>query len=243
MKAIILAGGLGTRLRPFTAVLPKPLMPLGDPALPIMEIVVRQLVHFGFGEIVVVTGYLTELIETFFGDGSRFGAKISYKRELEPLGTAGGLALMERPQESVLVINGDILTTLNYAAMYEFHNSENAVATIASYPRKVRIDFGVLEFTNSPHILTGYREKPEFSFQVSMGVYILAPLAWDFLSEGSPLQMPDLLETIRGSGKAVHCFKQDCYWLDIGRHDDYSTANEIFQVRRREFLPSTEPRA
>src|SRR6185312_14020615 len=95
---------------------------------------------------------------------------------------------------------------------------------------------GVLEFANDPHILAGYREKPEFSFQVSMGVYILDPIAWDFLTPGAPLPMPDLLEMIRKSGRSVHCFRQKCYWLDIGRHDDYATANDIFEARRAEFL-------
>ena len=126
--------------------------------------------------------------------------------------------------------------------MYAFHRDRGAAATIASYPREVRIDFGVLEFGDDPHVLTGYREKPEFSFQVSMGVYILDPVAWDFLTPGQPLPMPDLLETMRGAGQPVHCFRQPCYWLDIGRHDDYATANEIFEARRAAFLGEPERR-
>ncbi len=239
MQAVILAGGKGTRLRPFTHVLPKPLMPLplgDDDAMPIIEVVLRQLARFGFNEVSIITGYLTELIEAFCGDGRRFGTRLSYHRETTPLGTAGGLTLLERPDEPVLVINGDILTTLNYAEMYDFHCGRGAAATIASYPREVRIDFGVLEFANDPHILAGYREKPEFSFLVSMGVYILDPIAWDFLSPGKSLPMPELLEMIRGSGRSVHCFRQNCYWLDIGRHDDYAMATDIFESRRREFL-------
>ncbi|WP_435005413.1 sugar phosphate nucleotidyltransferase [Tundrisphaera lichenicola] len=237
MQAILLAGGKGTRLRPYTAVLPKPLMPIGgDDPLPIMEVVLRQLARFGFDEVTVITGYLTELIEAFFGDGRKFGTHLTYRREVSPLGTAGGLALMARPDESVLVINGDILTTLDFGEMYRFHRDRRAAATIASYPREVRIDFGVLEFGNDPHVLTGYREKPEFSFQVSMGLYILDPIAWDYLTPGQTLQMPDLLETMRGAGHPVHCFKKPCYWLDIGRHDDYATANEVFEARRKSFL-------
>ncbi|MDR3632614.1 MAG: sugar phosphate nucleotidyltransferase [Isosphaeraceae bacterium] len=237
MQAILLAGGKGTRLRPFTHVFPKPLMPLGeaDP-MPIIEVVLRQLARFGFRDVTIITGYLTELIEAFCGDGHKFGARLDYQRETTPLGTAGGLTLVERPDEPVLVINGDILTTLNYGEMYKFHCERGAAATIASYPREVRIDFGVLEFANDPHIIAGYREKPEFSFQVSMGVYILDPIAWDFLAPGTPLLMPDLLEMIRKSGRSVHCFKQSCYWLDIGRHDDYATANDIFESRRASFL-------
>jgi NDP-sugar pyrophosphorylase family protein len=244
MQAILLAGGKGTRLRPYTAVLPKPLMPIGDvEPLPIMEVVLRQLARFGFRDVTVITGYLTELIEAFFGDGRKFGTRMNYRREVTPLGTAGGLALLDRPDEPVLVINGDILTTLDFAAMHRFHSERSAAATIASYPREVKIDFGVLEFGDDPHLLTGYREKPEFSFQVSMGLYILDPVAWDFLEAGQPLQMPDLLETMRMAGRPVHCFKEPCYWLDIGRHDDYATANEVFEARRRSFLgePSAEP--
>ena len=237
MQAILLAGGKGTRLRPYTSVFPKPLMPIGEAEpLPIMEVVLRQLARFGFEDVTVITGYLTELIEAFFGNGERVGTRLTYKREVTPLGTAGGLALMERPKESVLVINGDILTTLDFAEMYQFHLEKRSAATIAAYPREVKIDFGVLEFGDDPNVLAGYREKPEFSFQVSMGLYILDPVAWDFLEPDTPLQMPDLLETIRRAGRPVHCFKKPCYWLDIGRHDDYATANEIFESRRRSFL-------
>jgi NDP-sugar pyrophosphorylase family protein len=237
MQAVLLAGGKGTRLRPFTHVFPKPLMPLGEAEpMPIIEVVLRQLARFGFRDVTVITGYLTELIEAFCGNGRKFGTRLSYRREVTPLGTAGGLTLLDRPSEPVLVINGDILTTLDFAAMYEFHDRRGAAATIASYPREVRIDFGVLEFGDDPHLLAGYREKPEFSFQVSMGVYILDPLAWDFLTPGRALPMPELLEAMRAAGHPVHCFRQKCYWLDIGRHDDYATANEIFEARRGAFL-------
>lgn len=241
MKAVLLAGGKGTRLRPFTHVFPKPLMPLGDDdPMPIMEVVLRQLARSGFRDVTVITGYLTELIEAFCGTGKKFGTRIDYRREVSPLGTAGGLTMLDRPDEPVLVLNGDILTTLDFAAMYDFHRERGAAATIASYTREVKIDFGVLEFGDDPHVLAGYREKPEFSFQVSMGLYILDPCAWDFLKPGEPLQMPDLLESMRTAGKPVHCFRQPCYWLDIGRHDDYATANDIFVNRRVEFLGEPE---
>jgi NDP-sugar pyrophosphorylase family protein len=240
MQAVLLAGGKGTRLRPYTHVLPKPLMPLGDAdPMPIIEVVLRQLARFGFSDVTIITGYLTELIEAFCGDGRRFGMRIHYRREAVPLGTAGGLTLLDRPDEPLLVINGDILTTLDYGAMYAFHKKRGAAATIASYPREVKVDFGVLEFGDDPHVLTGYREKPQYAFEVSMGVYILSPVAWDYLSPGVPLTMPDLLESMRKRGIDIHCFRQECYWLDIGRHDDYSLANEIFESRRGAFLGVT----
>src|SRR4051812_3337158 len=242
MQAIVLAGGKGTRLRPFTAVFPKPLMPLGDAEpMPIIEVVLRQLARSGFRDVSIITGYLTELIEAFCGDGRRFGSRLTYQREVTPLGTAGGLTLIPRPEAPVLVINGDILTTLNFAEMYAFHLAKGAAATIASYPREVKIDFGVLEFGDDPHLLTGYREKPEYAFQVSMGIYILDPIAWDFLTPGAALPMPTLLESMRAQGHPIHCYRQPCYWLDIGRHDDYATANEIFEARRAQFLGADRP--
>lgn len=238
MQAILLAGGKGTRLRPYTAVLPKPLMPIGaeDP-MPIMEVVLRQLAAFGFDQVTVITGYRAEYIEVFFGDGRKLGTNLTYQREVQPLGTAGGLALLPRPSEPVLVLNGDILTTLDMGALMRFHQQRGPAATIASYPRTVKIDFGVLEFGADPHVLADYREKPEFSFQVSMGLYVLEPLAWDYLRPGEVVQMPDLLEAMRRDGQGVHCYREDCYWLDIGRHDDYALANEVFEARRGEFLP------
>jgi NDP-sugar pyrophosphorylase family protein len=241
MQAILLAGGKGARLRPFTHVFPKPLMPLGDAdPMPIIEVVLRQLARAGFGKVAVITGYLTELIEAFCGNGWRFGTELTYHREITPLGTAGGLTLVERPAAPVLVINGDILTTLDLGAMAAFHRAQGASATIAAYPREVKIDFGVLEFGADPHVLAGYTEKPVFSFQVSMGLYMLDPVAWDYLVPGQPLTMPELLETMRGAGHRVCCFRQECYWLDIGRHDDYATANEIFEARRSSFLGEPE---
>ncbi len=241
MRAIVLAGGKGTRLRPFTHVFPKPLMPLGDAdPMPILEVVLRQLGRFGFREVTIITGYLTELIEAFCGDGRRFGTRVNYRREVEPLGTAGGLVMVDRPREPVLVLNGDILTTLDFAGMHRFHRDRGAAATIAAFTRSVRIDFGVLDFADDPHVLAGYREKPEFSFQVSMGLYVLDPCAWDYLRPGEPLAMPDLLETMRGDGRPVHCFRQDCEWLDIGRHDDYAAANALFQERRAAYLGAAE---
>jgi NDP-sugar pyrophosphorylase family protein len=212
-------------------------MPLGeaDP-MPIIEVVLRQLGRFGFHDVTIITGYLTELIETFCRTGDRFGTRITYQRETSPLGTAGGLILVEKPREPVLVLNGDILTTLDFGAMYAFHRKREAHATIAAFPRHVKIDFGVLDFDHDPHILAGYREKPEFAFQVSMGIYILDPIAWDFLHPGKAIGMPDLLESMRGKGHSIHCYRQTCEWLDIGRHDDYAAANAVFEARRPEFL-------
>jgi NDP-sugar pyrophosphorylase family protein len=237
MQAVVLAGGKGTRLRPFTHALPKPLMPLGaDDPMPILEVVLRQLGRFGFRDVTIITGYLTELIEAFCGNGRRFGVRVDYRREVTPMGTAGGLVLIDRPRAPVLVLNGDVLTTLDFDSMYSFHQARGAAATIAAFEREVKVDFGVLDFGADPHVLTGYREKPRFRFQVSMGLYVLAPGAWDFLRPGECLQMPDLLEQMREGGHPVHCYREPCQWLDIGRHDDYAAANDVFEAHRAAFL-------
>ena len=244
MQAIVLAGGRGTRLRPFTHVFPKPLMPLGvDNPMPILEVVLRQLARNGFEDVTIITGYLSEYLESFCGDGRRFGVRVRYRREVEPLGTAGGLVLVDRPREPVLVLNGDILTTLDLAAFYDDHRAHDASATIAAFPREVKIDFGVLDFEGrDPAVLSGYREKPTFAFEVSMGLYILEPVAWDELRPGEAIGMPDLLERLRTGGRAVRAFRQPCEWLDIGRVDDYEAANQIFQSRREAFLGAARPR-
>ena len=237
MKAVLLAGGKGTRLRPYTHVLPKPLMPLGeDDPMPIIEVVLRQLARFGFRDVTIITGYLTELIETFCGDGRKFGTRIHYRREETPLGTAGGLDLAEASRRARTGHQRRHPHDPELRRDVRVPPDRGAAATIAAYPREVKIDFGVLEFGDDPHVLTGYREKPEYRFEVSMGVYLLDPIAWDFLRPGEALTMPELLESMRASGHAIHCYRQNCYWLDIGRHDDYATANEIFEARRAAFL-------
>ena len=202
MKAVLLAGGKGTRLRPFTHVFPKPLMPLGeDDPMPIIEVVLRQLARFGFRDVTIITGYLTELIEAFCGDGRKFGTRLHYRREDDAAGDGrrpDAARASRRAGPGHQRRHPDHTRTT--ATMYAFHRDRGAAATIASYPREVKIDFGVLEFGDDPHVLTGYREKPEYSFQVSMGVYILDPLAWDYLDPGRPLPMPDLLEAMRSAG-------------------------------------------
>jgi NDP-sugar pyrophosphorylase family protein len=216
-------------------------MPLGeDNPMPILEVVLRQLARYGFDDVIIITGYLTEYIETFCRDGRRFGTRVSYRRETVPLGTAGGLTLVDRPRDPVLVLNGDILTTLDFAAMYADHARTGADATIAAYTREVAIDFGVLEFGEDPTRLVGYREKPRLTFEVSMGLYLLSPVAWDYLKPGVAVTMPELLESMRRSGCVVRAYRQPCEWLDIGRHDDYAAANELFQARRQEFLGSSQ---
>ena len=235
MKAVILAGGKGTRLRPYTTCIPKPLMPIGD--MPVLEVVLRQLKRDGFDEVIITVGYLSELIRAFFKDGSRLGLKIEYSFEDEPLGTAGPLSLVkDKLSGDFLLMNGDLLTTLNFKKMYEFHKTNNADATIGLYQRDVRIDFGVIE-ADEKHKLTNYIEKPTYHFDVSMGVNVLSAKAVDkYLQPGTRLDVPELMQKMKEDGCNVVCYKEDCFWLDIGRVADYEVAAEEFEKRRKEFL-------
>jgi NDP-sugar pyrophosphorylase family protein len=235
MQALILAGGKGTRLKPYTTVIPKPLMPVGE--MPILEIVLRQLKNAGFDRVIIAIGYLGEMFRAFFQDGARLGLSIDYSLEEKPLGTAGPIALnLDKLDQDVLIMNGDLLTTLNYRSLFEFHKSARAAATIGTYKRDVKIDFGVVEIAEGK--LTGYIEKPVYHYDVSMGVNILNVLsARKFLIPGQHLDFPDLMALLREDGQSVHCYQEPCYWLDIGRVDDYQTANDIFESRKSEFLP------
>src|SRR5581483_1087355 len=202
-RAVILAGGLGTRLRPYTTILPKPLMPVGD--RPILDIVIRQLARAEFERVTIATGYLAELIEAFFGDGSRHGVPIDYFREDEPLGTVGALSLIEGLDEHFLVMNGDVLTDLDYRALLDGHAAGGQAATIAAHRRQVQISLGVMHFGDQDDAgrVTGYSEKPAFDFEVSMGVYCFAPRAVDLIEPGERLDFPDLVLRLIAAGEPV----------------------------------------
>lgn len=234
MQAVLLAGGKGTRLKPFSTVFPKPLVPLDD--VPVIEVLIRQLQSFGITDLTVVTGHLAELIRAFLGDGSRFGVRIRYFRENKPLDTAGCLGMLQRPDEPFLVMNGDLLTTLDFNNLAAFHRQQDAMATIATYEKSLTIDLGVLQMDDQGR-MTEYLEKPNHRFLVSMGIYCFQPEVCDLVAPGERLTMPDLILRVHGQGKPVMCYQEDCYWLDIGRPDDYATAIDQFSRDRGRFLP------
>ena len=238
MQAVILAGGRGTRLRPYTTVIPKPLMPIGD--YPVLEIILQQLKRAGVTEVILAVGYMSQLFEAFFADGGRFGLRIGYSFEDAPLGTAGPLALLlDRLDNDFLVMNGDLLTTLDYRNLFETHRRTGAAATISVCRREVKIDFGVIEASEAS-ALERYIEKPVYHFDVSMGINVLNTSAVrPHLKPGQPLDLPSLMMRLRDAGHLVYCFREPCYWLDIGRIDDYQAATEVFELRRAEFLPES----
>jgi NDP-mannose synthase len=234
MKAIVLAGGKGTRLRPYTTVLPKPLMPIGD--MPILEIMLRQMKSVGVEEVILTVGHLAELLRTFFKNGDQLGLKITYSYEEKPLGTAGPLSLIQNLEKTFIVSNGDVLTTLNLADLVAYHQQSRAMATIAMHARQVKVDLGVLEFDNN-YQLTGYKEKPTFDFRVSMGIYVFEPGVLDHIPYYEYLDFPDLVLKLIAAGEKVIGYPFDGYWQDLGRADDYEQAVLEFETMRQQILP------
>jgi NDP-sugar pyrophosphorylase family protein len=235
MKAVILAGGRGTRLAPYTTVLPKPLVPIGD--MPILEIVIRQLIHFGFQDICLSVGHLAELIQAYLqNNGHKFqGARIDFYRESEPLGTAGALALIPDLAETFLVINGDILTTLNFNNLWEYHKAHHALLTVAMRTKEVKVDLGVIEAREDE--IQNYIEKPTLSYLVSMGVYVYEPAVLKFIRPERYLDFPDLVKMLLAERQPVMGYPAADYWLDIGRPEDYAQAVSEFEKMKAQLLP------
>ncbi|UXR63787.1 sugar phosphate nucleotidyltransferase [Bdellovibrio bacteriovorus] len=235
--AVLMAGGKGTRLKPYTTYVPKPLMPIGD--LPIIEVIIYQLKHYGVKDFYICIGHMAHLIQAFLGDGSRLGVNIEYSFEEQPLGTAGPIGLLKErllKYDSFISMNGDVLTTLDYSRAISRHMESNAIATVCVNQRSVNIDFGVLE-VGADGILMEYKEKPTLKYNVSMGINIFSCDVFDYIKVREFLNIPDLLINIRDSGKSVYAYEESCQWLDIGRIEDYSQACEDFETNRRLFLP------
>lgn len=234
MKAVILAGGRGTRLAPYTTVLPKPLVPVGG--VPILETVLRQLRFHGFGEAVLAVGYLSSLIRAYFDQNPLSKRmKITYHQEQEPLGTAGPLATIDEPRDSFLFMNGDLLTTLDYAALMRLHRERDAALTIAVVERKTQIELGVLGLNDADDVVS-YTEKPVHSYVASMGIYACAPRIRKYMEPGVALDVPALVLRLIEAGEKVAGFRSDCFWLDMGNPTDYARASEAFEANRPQFL-------
>jgi len=233
MRAVILAGGKGTRLRPYTVVLPKPLMPIGE--YPILEVIVRQLAYFGFSHITMAVNHQADIIKAFFANGDKWGIKIDYSLENQPLGTMGPLRLIQDLPDNFLLMNGDVLTDLDFRKFYNFHVEQRSIFTISAYQREVRSEFGVLELDETGR-LTGFQEKPIIGYDVSMGIYMVSKGVLPYIPEDRQYGFDHLmLDLIRDNRPAV-VKKFDGYWLDIGRADDYSQAIDEFQTLKGRFL-------
>ena len=229
MQAIIMAGGRGSRLHPYSALFPKPLMPLGDK--PVLEILLHQFRAAGVTRVILAVNHLRHLLEAFFGNGERFGLSITYSIEDKPLGTAGPLGLiLDRLEDDFFLANGDLLTTLDLTKMLDHHRADRADATIGAYKRELRSAFGVLETDAAGH-MTGYAEKPLTTHLVSMGLYVLNRDAIrPFITPNQHLDMPTLMLAMHAAGRQVLCHQQDCFWLDIGRPEDFAQAQSLVET-------------
>jgi len=240
MKAVVLAGGKGTRLAPYTKILPKPLMPIGD--MPILEILIRQMAQVGVDQVILTVGHLAELLRAFFQDGQRFGVKILYSYEDQPLGTAGPLSLISGLEDTFLMTNGDVLTTLDFSKLIACHLHSKAIATIATHTRNVRIDLGVIQ-CNLENQIVGYIEKPTYDLQVSMGIYVMEPRVLDYIPSHQYLDLPDLILKLIRAGERVVSYPFSGYWLDLGRIDDYEQAVQEFERLKPQILGKREDEA
>ncbi len=233
MQAIILAGGRGVRLKPYTTSFPKSLVPVGD--YPILEIVIRQLKKNGFDRITLAVGHLASLIQAYFGSGEKWGVEISYSFEDKPLGTAGPLKQIRNLEENFLVLNSDDLTDLNYLDFFNHHVRSGNMVSVSRFIKKIKIDFGVIA-SGDDHFIHDYIEKPEYTFGVSMGIYAFNRKAVDYIPEHSYFDFPQLIKNLIGDHIPVACYDHDGFWLDIGRPEDYETATAKFDELKTKIL-------
>jgi NDP-sugar pyrophosphorylase family protein len=230
MLAVILAGGKGRRLLPFTTIVPKPLFPVGE--RPILQIIIEQLKEFGVRDFIISLGYLGELIEAYLGDGAKFNCKISYVREDEPLGTAGAISLLPDLGDDFFFMNGDILTTMNFSAAYKQHKSDSSIMTICAYEKKVKSSLGVLQIDADNNVID-YLEKPENTFLVSTGIYVLSPAVKKYVNKNERLDLPGLAKRLIAQGHRVKSFRIDGDWFDIGTPGDLELALTYFERKQQ----------
>jgi NDP-sugar pyrophosphorylase family protein len=234
IRAVVLAGGKGTRLAPYTRLFPKPLMPIGD--YPILEIMLRQMKRAGIRHVTLTVGYLGNMLRLFFQDGTRLGMQIEYVDENKPLGTSGPLANVAGLEDTFLVTNGDVLTDLDLNDLISFHQEQRAIATIATHKRKVNINLGVVDLDKQNTVLN-YLEKPSIDYLVSMGVYVFEPRVLQYIPKDEYLDFPDLVKKLVAAGEKVSGYVFKGYWEDLGNADDYARATSDFEKDRSRFLP------
>jgi len=236
MRAVILAGGKGTRLRPFTATLPKPLVPIGDRA--VLEIVLQQLSNCGITHVTMAVSHLAHLLQAYFGNGEKWNLKIDYSLEDKPLSTIAPLKLIPDLPENFFVMNGDVLTDLNLVELYESHRRSDSDITVATFQRDDKIDFGVLD-TDPDNKIVGFREKPVYQFNVSMGVYVLNRRILDMVPDDTAFGFDHLMYACIEQKRKAICYPHNGFWLDIGRPDDYAQAQENINELLKTILPDS----
>lgn len=230
--AIVLAGGKGTRLRPYTTTIPKPLAPIGDK--PIVELMIQRLVRAGFERVVLAVNHMGDLIRAYFGDGSRWNVKIAYSLEEEPLGTIGPLRVIDDLPENFLVVNADVLTDLDFMSLLEGHAASDAIFTVAATRREQRIEYGVLDVVGGS--LVGFKEKPVAEHMVSMGVYAASRRVLDHIPATGAFGFDQLMLTLLAADEKVAIHHHHGFWLDIGRPDDYEIANDLIAKDKDRFI-------
>jgi len=233
MKAVVLAGGKGTRLKPYTITIPKPLVPIGDYS--ILEIVIRRLKKYGFTDIVLTVNHMNELIKAYFKDGEQFGVKITYSEEGEPLGTAGPLTLLGDVGEDFLVVNGDILTDLDFAELADYHKKGAHAATVATFKKEVQLRLGALELDSDKGIRK-YIEKPRLTYDVSTGVYIFNKKVMAHIPKKKYFDLPQLITRLIEKKEHIKVYEFEGLWFDIGTPSDYEEAVQTFNKDNSRFL-------
>ena len=222
VSAVIMAGGMGKRLMPLTDDTPKPMLPVGD--RPLLETIIQRLQRSGISRVHVTTHHLADQIKDYFGDGRKLGVDIRYVSEDRPLGTAGGLGLLDQPSEPLLVINGDILTNLSFRDLVSYHRKHRADVTIGVRKYDFEVPYGVVE-CDGPAV-RNLKEKPSFGFLVNAGIYLLEPSVTQFIPRGQRFDMTDLIQKLLEAGRPLVSYPIVEHWLDVGRHDDYRRAQE-----------------
>lgn len=233
-RAIILAGGKGTRLKPYTISLPKPLVPLGN--YPILEIIVKQLVYNGFDRITLTVSHQADIIKAYFGNGEKWKTTIDYSFEDKPLGTMGPLTCIPDLPQDFLVMNGDVLTNLNYSEFYTLHLRQGNPFTISGFGRTIDSEFGVLD-TDKTGLLTGFQEKPKIHYNVSMGIYMVNRSILEYIPKNTSYGFDQLMLQLISKKRPARVIMFDGYWLDIGRPEDYEQAITVFEKNPSFFLP------
>jgi NDP-sugar pyrophosphorylase family protein len=233
MKVIILAGGKGTRLKPYTISIPKPLVPIGG--YPILEIVIRRFKKCGFDDIVLSVNHMSELIKSYFGTGRKLGVKLRYLMEDQPLGTAGPLSLLKGTGDNFIVINGDVMTDLDFSKLTAYHKNGGQTATVVSFRKKVFVDLGVLE-TGRDGLIKRYIEKPTLKYDVSAGIYVFKKRALGYVDKGRRMDLPELVTRLINNGEDVRAYNHNGFWYDIGTPSDYEEATKKFTRNSRLFL-------